>query len=112
MIVRLKTRLQDSIIEMELMGETLTAMNNALEYSTSAKGRPSLDASIEESLLELTKEEAEENKSNIEDIAWSKEETKDLYDYFAESMRNHMHKVDGKPSLYHFSPKTTGMAMC
>ena len=111
MIVRLKTRLQDSIIEMELMEETLTAMNEALEYYTSAKGRPSLDKSIEESLLKLIKEEAKHNKSNIEDLSWSKEETKGLCDYFYESMRNHTHKVDGKPGMYRFSPKTTGMAM-
>ena len=112
MIVRLKARLQDSIIEMELMEETLTAMKEALEYSTSAEGCLPPDASIEESLLKLMKEEAKLNKSNTDDIAWSKEETKDLCDYVAESMRNHIHKVNGKPGLYRFSPKTTGMAMC
>ena len=100
------------MVEMELMEETFTAMNKALEFATSNNGRPSLDESIEESLLQLMKEEAKRIKSNIDDITRSKEENTELCECIVESMKNHMHMVDGKPGLYPFSPKTTCMAMC
>ena len=48
---------------------------------------------------------------SVDDIKWTEEETNELCEYLAESMKNHIHKVNGAPNMYSFSPKTTGMAL-
>ena len=88
-----------SKVEMELMEETLTTMKEAFAYASSEQGCSPHDASIEVILLELMKEESKRNGSNIDELTWSKEETKELCDNVAESMRNLIHNANGKPGL-------------
>ncbi|KAL7537400.1 hypothetical protein ACHAXR_010211 [Thalassiosira sp. AJA248-18] len=96
-------------MEEEMTEELVNHLNEALEYAQS--NQSSLRKSIESSLLELLKEEAERDGSSTEDVLLSHEDTKQLVDFIAESMKNHIHKVNGNENRYRFSPYLMGLSM-
>ena len=109
-IKSMSAKLEASRLEMELSDEFAKHLEEALDHAVG--DRDSFDAGIKEALRKILKDEADAMGVSVDDNKWTEEETNDLCDYVAEAMKNHIHKIDGKPHLYSFSPKTTGMAMC
>ena len=82
------------------ISHSLNHLNESLEYAQNNKD--ALGATIESGLLELLTEEAEKCDSNVE-VAITKAETKQLIDFIAESMKNHLHKLNGNTNRYRYS---------
>ncbi|KAL7524395.1 hypothetical protein ACHAWF_004195 [Thalassiosira exigua] len=107
-IKRLKQKIDEQEVEMALTEELLNQMNEALEYAKNNKEK--LQQSLESNLKELLEEQAKDMGTSPEQLL-STDDTQELVEYLAESMTNHIHKVNGHDNLYKFNAKTTGLAM-
>ena len=63
--------------------------------------------------MELLREEARRDGTNPDKVLVSHDDTQKLVDFIAESMRNHIHKVNRNANRYRFSPylMVMGLAM-
>ena len=91
-----------------MSNKLLDHLNESLECAQNNKN--ALGATIESGLLELLTEEAEKCGSNVE-VSITKAETKQLIDFIAESMKNHLHKLNGNTNRYRYSPYLMGLSM-
>jgi hypothetical protein len=108
-IQRLKDRVKSQKKDMDMSKELTNHLYESLEY---AQNNPRLmKESIESSLLELLKDEAERDGSSSVDVLLDHKDTKQIVDFFTESMKNHIHKVNGHEGRYRFSPHLMGMSM-
>ncbi|KAL7554136.1 hypothetical protein ACHAWF_017538, partial [Thalassiosira exigua] len=90
-IKRMKQKIANHKVEMALSEELLDHMDESLNYARNNKDK--LRDSIESSLLELMRDEAKKMGDSDDEDLITEEETKDLVDFVAESMRNHIHKL-------------------
>jgi len=108
-IKRLKKKLAERDVEQELNEEVLNHLKKALEYAQ--KNQEAMRKDIDSTLLEMLKEAAKQNGNSTEEELLTHEDTKQLVEFIAESMRNHIHKVAGNHNRYRFSSYLTGLAM-
>ena len=108
-IKRLKDKISLYKMEVAMDEELLTHMNEALNY---AQANPSVIRNdIESTLLDILKEEAARDGTNPEEVLLTHEDTNKLVQYIADSMKNHIHKVNENKNRYRFLPYVTGLAM-
>ena len=80
------------MMENKMSEELLDHLNKSLEYAQNNKDAPGV--TVEFGLLELLTEEAEKYGSNDE-VSTAKAKTKQLVNFTAESMENHLcHKLN------------------
>ena len=96
-------------MELNIDEELLNPMNDALNYAQ--KNQSVLHNGIELTLLDILKEEAARDGTNPEEVLLSHEDTNKLVQFIADSLKNHIHKVNGNKNLYRFSPYLTGLGM-
>ena len=96
-------------IEEAVNEELLNHINDTLMCAQN--NQSSLYETIETTLMELLKEEAQRDGTNPNEVSVTHEDTQKLVDFIAESMRNHIHKVNGNENRYRFSPYLMGLAM-
>ena len=108
-IERLKAKIEWFMVELEMNVEMKDFLEESLEHAL--KNKQELYKDIESTLLELLKEDASKSGSGSVDNLLTHEDTKQLVEFIAESMRNHIHKVNGHKNRYRFSPYLTGLAM-
>ena len=108
-IKRLEDRITSYKIEETANEELLNHMNDALMYAQN--NQSSLYETIETTLMELLKEEAQRDGTNPDDVLVTHEDTQKLVDFIAESMQNHIHKVNGNGNRYRCSPYLMGLVM-
>ena len=108
-IKRLKDKIKALEVNRELGEQMITHLKEALE--STQKDKALFNENIESTLKELLKEEADRKGTTLEDEMLSKEETQQFVDFISESITNHIHKLNGNPNLYRFSPYIMGLSM-
>ena len=108
-VQRIEKKIESQMIELELTEELLNHMSEALAMAQADKA--GLRESIQNSLADILKEEGRKLGADIEKISTTNNETNQLVEFIAESMHNHIHKMEGNENLYRFSPYLAGLSL-